>query len=143
MCTFKKKEVYNNEGELVLTILEGTVYIESIKLRKCVSKDTKKIFNLVDFKFSINDEGEVKYLKKTMTEEYFKEYVSYCKDKIKLETGEDLLKFKWSFYKTYLNDLNETVKKFYINILDEYGNPIFLKSKSTISKEEYLKNLKF
>ncbi|MDR0696813.1 MAG: hypothetical protein LBF68_04635 [Christensenellaceae bacterium] len=59
-----------------------------------------------------------------MTEEYFKEYVNNCKDKIKLEVGGDLLKRKWSFYKVFLNDFNGTVKKFFINLLDDQDKPI-------------------
>lgn len=102
--------------------------IKGFKIRKVETKDGKS-FEMLDYTADIviNDKGEIKTLKGSMSVEYARKYFAYCgvktADLVNKEVAVTLAKRKYENA-----DGEERTVNFikYLNVLNDEGEPIYM-----------------
>lgn len=103
--------------------------LKKIELKTYKTKDGKKSFNKVEFTCDVNidENGTIKTLKGSYSEDFARKYFSYCNVKTKDLIGKEVECIVSK--RAYENDKGEErVVNFirFLNVLDGVGNPIIM-----------------
>lgn len=107
--------------------MKGT--LKKIELKEYNTKDNKRSFKKVEFvcDVQINDNGTIKTLKGSYSEDFARKYFAYCNVKTKDLIGQTVNCVISK--KAYENDKGEErIINFirFLNVLDKNGNPIIM-----------------